>query len=1518
MKNFKGLPDSEPNAMSLILSLRRGLLLLAGAVLVVAGGSAGMADTAPFALTFHGTNDFVTIPHQSEFNAFPLTVTAWIKTTQATGEVGIINKFLANSYNGWQVFLYQGSVRAWYMVNPGNIVWDGAKGLNGGPVTNGLWHHVAFTVDSGGGKLYVDGVLKDSLPWIGAASACTTTQEVSFARNPGSSGSSFLGSLDEVTIWTVAQPQSWILTNLNRGMIGSESGLLAYYRLNEGAFQTAYDTAGSGGNNYATLTNGPSWTGGLILRPAAVTRPATSLTKVSATLNGVANPNGTNATGWFQWGTSISYGNATSPQSIGAGVDNVNFGQELSGLIEGTLYHYRVVVTNSLTAPPGSSYAPSYGVDQTFVAVGTNMIVGRMNHTATLLPDGRVLAVGGKDDNGIEIASTELFDPATGTWALTGSLNAGRYSHTATLLPNGKVLVVGGTGVGGGSLASAELYDPVTGLWTLANPMADARANHTASLLAHGKVLVAGGWSLGWIGTAELYNPANGTWAAAGTLAAARYQHTATLLPNGKLLVAGGMGTGSTVLSSAELFDPVGNAWTAAAPMSTNRYIHTATLLATGKVLIAGGENSNFSALRNSELYDPVLGTWSVTTPMLNGRHAHTATLLPNGQVFANAGAGAGNSGEIYNPATATWTSVSGVRSRQSGTATLLANGKVLAAGGIINTVLTDAQLFDFDNGFWSASGGPGAVREFPTATLLSNGKVLLAGGDDGFVFPGASYLYDPVSGTSTVTGTMSSSGREAHTATVLTSGNVLVTGGNSGGSEFNDALVYYTASGTWSNTAAMTAGRYGHTATLLFSGKVLTAGGYSFNNDLCLAGTELYDPLAVNWTNGGLLKTPRAYHTATLLPDGRVLVAGGLWSNAGFSTNSAELYDPIAGTWTYTGSMSITRSGHIAVLLPNGKVLVAGGSSMTGRTAAAELYEPATGTWKTTGSMTSPRVNHTAVLLPNGKVLVAGGTTGSGSLATCELYDPELGAWTATGALAIARKYHAATVLPNGRILVYGGLSNSSLLNSVEVFDAGQGITNSWRPQITSLTTPLPLGNNLVISGAQFRGVSEASGGNGSQDSPADYPVVQMRALESGLVRFLQPTNWSTNIFTSLPINSFPPGWALVSVTANGISSTGALLSISKPLAMVTFSNLTQTYDHNAKTVSVYTVPAGLSVLVTYNGSTIAPTNVGDYTVVGTINDAVYQGAATNTFTILGLGRKFGVDVSHFQNESGVPPANWAQLYAEGRRFAFIKSTEGLTGPDDPTVFVNLANARQAGLLAGVYHFAHAENRPTTNGAVLEAGHLLGYVGSAIGPGYLRPVLDIEFTSAVLTAPVMTDWVIAFSNEIIRQRGAGAAPIIYCTLSFAINQFDSRLAGYDLWIRSINGTDPGVANPTSTGVFTNWSFWQYSVGSAGGISPLDLNVCHDEYKPLASFLIPAASPAFTLGGVNTDGSGFHLSFSNVPGTHFTVLSSTNLTLPLSNWMVVGSVPEISPGLFQFTDSGATNRPRVFYQVRSP
>jgi N-acetylneuraminic acid mutarotase len=342
-----------------------------------------------------------------------------------------------------------------------------------------------------------------------------------------------------------------------------------------------------------------------------------------------------------------------------------------------------------------------------FVNTGS-LTTNRCYHTATLLPNGKVLVAGGlnsPNNHASFLSNTELYDSAIGTWAVTGALSSVRHSHTATLLPNGKVLVVGGSN-NTNWLSSAELYDPNTGAWTATGAMSTARYAHTATLLPNGKVLVAGGYNstLRTLLSAELYDPVTGTWAATGTLSAARRDHTATLLPNGNVLVSGGhystINNTNITLLSAELYDPVTGTWMSTGTLSAARYAHSATTLPNGKVLVAGGRYSttitNFT-LFSAEVYDPATGTWTATGALNAARNLHTATLLPNGKVLVAGGlngASALSNTESYDMVTGTWTAIDAINTaRYSHAVTLLPNGKVLLAGGALQ------QRFSFQRG---------------------------------------------------------------------------------------------------------------------------------------------------------------------------------------------------------------------------------------------------------------------------------------------------------------------------------------------------------------------------------------------------------------------------------------------------------------------------------------------------------------------------------------------------------------------------------------------------------------------------------------------------------------------------------------------------------------------------------------------------------------------------------------------------------------------------------------------------
>jgi hypothetical protein len=195
-----------------------------------------------------------------------------------------------------------------------------------------------------------------------------------------------------------------------------------------------------------------------------------------------------------------------------------------------------------------------------------------------------------------------------------------RVFHTATLLPDGRVLIAGGVDAGGVDRGpgpardSAELFDPVTGTFsTIPSPMTAARYEHTATRLLSGKVLIAGGLdpSGAIVTAAELYDPTAvapaASFTATGALVTPRVGHTTALLPSGQVLVVGGGSSQGPILQHAELYDPASGLFASTGGMHIGRAGHTLTSLgSSGQVLVAGGDNgnSNEAVLRTAEIYE--------------------------------------------------------------------------------------------------------------------------------------------------------------------------------------------------------------------------------------------------------------------------------------------------------------------------------------------------------------------------------------------------------------------------------------------------------------------------------------------------------------------------------------------------------------------------------------------------------------------------------------------------------------------------------------------------------------------------------------------------------------------------------------------------------------------------------------------------------------------------------------------------------------------------------------------------
>ena len=683
------------------------------------------------------------------------------------------------------------------------------------------------------------------------------------------------------------------------------------------------------------------------------------------------------------------------------------------------------------------------------------------------LPDGRILVVGGTNTTGVDgtastfYATAEIYDPATGTWSATGSLTTGgRALHTASYLPGGRVLVVGGWN-GSAALSSAEIYDPTTGTFSATGSLTTARAEHRAWVLFDGRVLIAGGFDSSGapIASAEIYNPATGTFSpTAGPMAAARYGHQANDI-GGKILITGGFGAGGLELATAEVFDPATGTFSAAGPLAHARGHHRATELPSGEVLVTGG-HAGGGVLSSTEIYNPDTNTFTAGPNLKQARQSHASQLLPNGLVLIAGGNTnpSGNwdvqtnflsSAELYDPATNTFTTTgSKTNATSGGIIALLWTGKFLLAGGGTNEAELYAPQMPGTIETWVATGNMVTARSGALWNLLDDGRLFIVGGLDSSGNPLASAeLYDYLTGRFSATGNMATQ-RQHHRTVVLYTGKVLVTGGRPSATAnvLNSAELYDPVSGTFTPTGNMQRYRRLHRSTELLNGKILITGGLGGTSNTAnsiLFGAELYDPATGTFTfTTGDMTTARYNHQAILLYTGKVLIVGGYGPGTpNVLLNSAELYDPATNTFTPTGNMTSARNSPFLTRLPNGKVLVSNGSDASGNPIQAlEIYDPATGTFTGAGNERVARNNNRVNRLANSKIILVGGQTTSAATSvtnSTELYSQVTGRFSASGNLITGRQGFVQSGLPNGRILAAGGVAADgvTLLSSAELY---------------------------------------------------------------------------------------------------------------------------------------------------------------------------------------------------------------------------------------------------------------------------------------------------------------------------------------------------------------------------------------------------------------------------------------------------------------------------------------------------
>ena len=331
-------------------------------------------------------------------------------------------------------------------------------------ISPGTWVHLALVSDTNT-HLYVDGVLNSSVPStielpMKVLGALTNASGVTYPLK---------ASLDEVRIWNVARSAEQIRTNRNRALTGTEPGLVAYWRCDEGAGTTLADATGNG--HTATLINGPTWTlSGARFVPDVATNISVSSGPTWAVFTGAVNPGNLATWSWFAWGTT-NCDNRSLSTSLAATNASLAVSVGLSNLAPGTIYQFRLVATNGV--------GTTLGNDLTFRAGGlTNLVTNANDRGPGSLRDVIANSVNG---------DTVAFAP--GLSGTTIMLTSSQISLNQSLTVDGSALINGITIDGN---ANSRIFEVASDTTTVLNSLTLAHGKPTETDVG-GPVFVGGG-----------------------------------------------------------------------------------------------------------------------------------------------------------------------------------------------------------------------------------------------------------------------------------------------------------------------------------------------------------------------------------------------------------------------------------------------------------------------------------------------------------------------------------------------------------------------------------------------------------------------------------------------------------------------------------------------------------------------------------------------------------------------------------------------------------------------------------------------------------------------------------------------------------------------------------------------------------------------------------------------------------------------------------------------------------------
>ena len=766
----------------------------------------------------------------------------------------------------------------------------------------------------------------------------------------------------------------------------------------------------------------------------------------------------------------------------------------------------RVLLCGGRTGTTGTSITEACEifdpVAQTRAAAGP-MISPREGHAATLLITGKVFATGGRRRNPADSAwiyepMNEMYDPTTGVWTPVSALLQGRINHTATVLNNGKIMIAGGYNAN--NYAYCQSTDPEAledECWHLKydTNWAQDFGNH------------------GYLDGAEFFDQNGARVVLSeetyGEIPYRVAGHSAVLLPDGRWKMQGGYGgIVPTFFKTTPVLEDDSIIYLTAtgnhtATINASSIIKFPLMFPLSRPVSGRLVDADVFISPNEDPLEPSIEQDTVQFFIANSTAVADAS--PVGLLIPDSEPGTFDSIlQLQNPGGSAIFEKEQAASGQAAPTLVTVSGLNLSADlypaetdGVITGNLTAEVSFTLPDSYSNIVG----VANLKSGTIIDPDYTIQLGesGSGAFNIPNPiscdadedTCIYFSTIAFTGVTGTMANLTTLENGTTFYVADNPVPAAGTPvqltfeldyiaqqvsildrepdynfdrstmviRGMVFSSQLGYSPDVNKWADLSdkeespAMFEPAFNHTALLTPAADTVIAGGRNCEATPaadCLRGVMNFLPSgsgtifipvfrsaagSLSWPNGNPLITKRAFHTSTLLPDGSILTCGG--SDGAKQLSSCELLNPVTKEWEATGSMNSPRANHTATLLPNGNVFATGGI-IPGGTAVntSEIYYPATRRWVAAASMTDARQLHTATLMPDGNVLIAGGATLSTYTVTAEVYISSTNIWISAGSMTNGRSQHTATLLKNGNILMAGGINGLGAMKSSEIFN--------------------------------------------------------------------------------------------------------------------------------------------------------------------------------------------------------------------------------------------------------------------------------------------------------------------------------------------------------------------------------------------------------------------------------------------------------------------------------------------------